>query len=88
MEVKLRKYRKNLVIDGWAIMALCLWDNAKIIISLFLNTTYSRTYLDMFDVDEKLLFILEIIFTVFFMVLINTAHLIVGINAVKEVPTT
>jgi hypothetical protein len=84
MEVKLRKYRKNLVINGWAIMALCLWDNAKIIISLFLNTTYSSTYIEMFDVNEKLLFILEIIFTILFTALISAGHFIVGINAIKE----
>ena len=84
MEVKLRKYRKNLVIDGWAIMALCLWDSAKIIISLFLNTTYSQTYLEILDVDEKMLFIIEVIVVILITLLINATHIIVGVNAIRE----
>ena len=83
MEVKLRKYRNNLVTSGWAIIVLCLWDNAKIIISLFLNTTYSQMYFDAFHVDVKL-FVLEIVFTIIFMALVDFFHFLVGINAIKE----
>ena len=84
MEVNLRKCRNNLVTGGWAVIVLCLWDNAKIIISLFLNTTYSQMYLSVFHADEKLLFALEIVFTIIFAGILDSLHLIVGINAIKE----
>ena len=84
MEVKLRKYRNNMVTSGWAVVVLCLWEVIKLVISLLLETTYKEFLIEVFKTDDQFLFIFEIVFFIIFMGVIVFIQISAGLGGVLE----
>ncbi len=82
MEAKLRKYRNNLITGGFAIILLSLWDAAKLVISLFLDTTYKESLSELFDMDDTFLFVLEVLVFVIFYGIVIFFNIFTGLTAI------
>ena len=81
-EIKLLKYRKNLITSGWAVVAFCVWDIAKVVISLLLKSTYTLDLANTYHTDDKLLFFFEVFFTVVLFAVIIYIQIYAGVSAV------
>ncbi len=84
MEVKLRKYRNNMVTSGWATVVLCLWEIVKLVMSMLLETTYKLELVEIFHTDDQLLYVLEIVFFIIVMGLFVFLQVSAGLGGVLE----
>ena len=84
MEVKLRKYRNNMVTSGWAVVVLCSWDVIRLVLSLFCDSSYKEVFSEMLNIDDRLLFIFVLVFTLLFLGIILFFQLVAGLGGVSE----
>ena len=82
-EVRLRKYKKNLVTSGWGVIVFCVWDIVKYISTFFIKSSYSEYLEEFLPGDDKALYAFAMFFTLIILGLILFLHAFVGKCAIQ-----
>ena len=81
--VKIRKYNKNVEINGAAMIMFGAWSVIRIVLSFIMETDDVARYVDKTDMDMMTYLVIAILASLLVLIVVSIFHLSIGIGAIR-----